>query len=94
MQSKDLTGHEPYPHQTVTYESLAKLRYPLPQGERARVRGEFHYLRALTGSEKSEVVFVLFIDFKGKSHPKRMIYSLPMVTSEKPKSMIKSVSYL
>lgn len=61
---KDMTGYEPYPHQVATYEALA--------------RGESVILRAPTGSGKSEAVFVPFIDLKGRSLPKRMIYTLPM----------------
>lgn len=64
MQFKTLTGHDPYPHQIETYEALA--------------RGESVILRAPTGSGKSEAVFVPFVDLRGNSLPKRMIYSLPM----------------
>jgi len=64
MRFKTLTGHEPYPHQIATYEALAK--------------GESVILRAPTGSGKSEAVFMPFVDLRGSSLPKRMIYSLPM----------------
>jgi len=39
---RNLRGHEPYPHQTATYEALAKIRPPLPQRERVRVRGNMY----------------------------------------------------
>ncbi|MEW5816645.1 MAG: DEAD/DEAH box helicase, partial [Spirochaetota bacterium] len=61
---KTLTGDESYPHQSATYEALA--------------RGESVILRAPTGSGKSEAVFVPFVELRGRSLPKRMIYSLPM----------------
>jgi len=44
---KDLTGHEPYPHQIATYEALA--------------RGQSVILRAPTGSGKSEAVFAPYV---------------------------------
>ena len=45
---KNLTGHEPYPHQIATYEALA--------------RSESVILRAPTGSGKSEAVFISFCE--------------------------------
>ncbi len=63
---RELTGHEPYPHQAATYEALE--------------RGEPVILRAPTGSGKSEAVFVPFVGLRGESLPRRMIYCLPMRT--------------
>lgn len=51
---KNLTGHDPYPHQMKTYETLAKIICPLPLWERVRVRGKSFILKAPTGSGKSE----------------------------------------
>lgn len=64
MRFKDITGNIPYPHQEATYEALK--------------RGESVILRAPTGCGKSEAAYIPFIDLRGKSLPKRMIYTLPM----------------
>ncbi|MEW5814802.1 MAG: DEAD/DEAH box helicase [Spirochaetota bacterium] len=52
MHFKNLTRHDPYPHQIATYEALA--------------RGESVILRAPTGSGKSEAVFVPFVELNNK----------------------------
>ncbi|MCX7973804.1 MAG: CRISPR-associated helicase Cas3' [Candidatus Aminicenantes bacterium] len=64
MKFKQILGNDPYPHQEETFETLRK--------------GTSVILRAPTGSGKSESVFVPFYELRGKSLPKRMLYSLPM----------------
>lgn len=64
MKFKEITGNNPYPHQEATFEALKK--------------GESVILRAPTGSGKSEAAYIPFVNLRGKSLPKRMIYALPM----------------
>lgn len=64
MRFKELTKNNPYPHQQATYKALE--------------RGESVILRAPTGSGKSEAAYIPFIDLRGKSLPRRMLYALPM----------------
>jgi CRISPR-associated endonuclease/helicase Cas3 len=64
MRFKEITKNNPYPHQEATYRALEK--------------GESVILRAPTGSGKSEAVYIPFVNLRGKSLPKRMLYALPM----------------
>lgn len=64
MNFKQILEKEPYPHQVETFTILEK--------------GKSVILRAPTGSGKSEAVFIPFLELRGKSLPKRMLYSLPM----------------
>lgn len=64
MRFKQILGKDPYPHQQETFRALEK--------------GESVILRAPTGSGKSEAVFMPFVELRGSSLPKRMLYALPM----------------
>ncbi|MGQ9472360.1 MAG: CRISPR-associated helicase Cas3' [Candidatus Aminicenantales bacterium] len=64
MRFEERTKKPPYPHQTAAFEALKK--------------GESVILRAPTGSGKTEAAFIPFVELRGNSLPKRMIYSLPM----------------